>query len=116
MGCGGGAGMDWEFGINRCKLLHIEWMNNKVLLYSTGNYIEYAIINHNEKEKKLGCFRLFLILEKGIYCFELLVLELLLLHPIHFGVFLFHFHLSQGICLCIFLFLLCPIGCSVACC
>ena len=29
-------GMDWEFGISRCKRLYIEWINNKVLLYSTG--------------------------------------------------------------------------------
>ena len=34
-----GRGMDWEFGINRCIVLYIEWINNKVLLYSTGNYI-----------------------------------------------------------------------------
>jgi len=39
--------MDWEFGVSRCKLLHIEWINNKALLYSTGNYLE---INHNGKE------------------------------------------------------------------
>ena len=40
---GGGSGgeINWEFGISRCKLLHIEWINNKVLLYSTGNYIQY---------------------------------------------------------------------------
>ena len=48
-GCQGG-GKDWEFGISRCKLLYIEWMNNKVLLYSKGNYIQYPGINHNEKE------------------------------------------------------------------
>ena len=35
----GGGGKDWEFGINRGKLLCIGWLNNKVLLYSTGNYI-----------------------------------------------------------------------------
>ena len=34
-----GGGMDWEFGINKCKLLYIEWINNKLLLYSKGNYI-----------------------------------------------------------------------------
>ena len=28
----GRGGMEWEFGISRCKLLHIERMNNKVLL------------------------------------------------------------------------------------
>ena len=33
-------GTDWEFGVGRCKLLHLEWINNKVLLYSTGNYIQ----------------------------------------------------------------------------
>ena len=25
-----GSGMDGEFGVNRCKLLHLEWMNNEV--------------------------------------------------------------------------------------
>ena len=49
-GDGGGGGMEWEFGICRCKLLYREWINNKVLLYSTGNYIQYPVINHNGKE------------------------------------------------------------------
>ena len=33
------GGMDREFGVSKCKLLRIKWINNKVLLYSTGNYI-----------------------------------------------------------------------------
>ena len=32
-------GWDWEFGVNRGKLLHLEWISNEVLLYSTVNYI-----------------------------------------------------------------------------
>ena len=32
-----GRGMDWESGVNRCKLLHLERIDNKVLVYSTGN-------------------------------------------------------------------------------
>ena len=48
-GCQGGR-KDWECGISRCRLLHIGWINNKVLLYSTGNYIQYLMINHNGKE------------------------------------------------------------------
>ena len=53
--CGGqgewvGGGIEWEFGVSRCKLLYMEWINNKVLLYSTGNYIQYPVINHNGKE------------------------------------------------------------------
>ena len=42
--------MEWEFGISRRKLAYIEWINNKVPLYSTGNYIQYPVINHNGKE------------------------------------------------------------------
>ena len=53
-GCqGGGAGggeMDWECGMSRCKLVYIKWINNKVLLCSTGNYTQYSVINHNGKE------------------------------------------------------------------
>ena len=49
-GEGGGRGTEWEFGVSRCKLLHLEWINNKVLLYSTGNYIQSPGINHNGKE------------------------------------------------------------------
>ena len=45
-----GGGKNWEFGISRCKLLYIGWINNKVLLYSTGNYTQYPEINHNGKE------------------------------------------------------------------
>ena len=47
--------MDWEFGVSRCKVFHIECINNKVLLYSTGNYIQYPRINHNGKEYKKEC-------------------------------------------------------------
>ena len=32
------------------QLLHLEWINNKVLLYSTGNYIQSSGRNHNGKE------------------------------------------------------------------
>ena len=45
----GEEGLDWEFGISRCQLLYLEWINDKVLLYSTGNYIQYPVINHMEK-------------------------------------------------------------------
>ena len=49
-GGGGGGGMDLEFGISRCKLVYIEWISNKVLLYSTGNCIQDPLISHNGKE------------------------------------------------------------------
>ena len=42
--------MEREVGIGRCKLLCTEWIKNKILLYSTENYIQYPMINHNLKE------------------------------------------------------------------
>jgi len=42
--------MDWEFGVSRCRFLFTGWINNKVLLYNTGNYIQLPVINHNGKE------------------------------------------------------------------
>ena len=48
----GRGGKDWECGVSRCKLLYIGWINNKVLLYSAGNHIQYPVINHNGKEYK----------------------------------------------------------------
>ena len=48
-GCqGGGNRMDWEFGV-RCKLLHLEWISNEVLLYITGNYIQSLVMEHDER-------------------------------------------------------------------
>ena len=46
---GYGGGINWDFGISRHKLLYIGWVNSKVLLYSTGNYIQYPVINCNGK-------------------------------------------------------------------
>ena len=47
-GEGARGGMGWEVEVSRCKPLYIEWINNKVLLYSTENYIQYP--NRNGKE------------------------------------------------------------------
>ena len=38
------------FGISRYKLLSTKYINSKVLLYSTGNYIQSLVINRYEKE------------------------------------------------------------------
>ena len=46
--------MDWESGVSRWKLLHLEWRSNEVLLCSTGNYIQSLVIEHDGEwyEKK----------------------------------------------------------------
>ena len=37
--------MHWEFAVSRCKLLHLEWVSNEVLLYSTRNHIQSPAID-----------------------------------------------------------------------
>ena len=58
-GEGSEAGMEWERGISRCKLMYIGWIN-KALLYSTGNYIQYLVINYNGKEYKKECMCIYI--------------------------------------------------------
>ena len=45
---GGGINLEIETGIH--MLLYIKWINNKELLYSTGNYIKYLVITYNGKK------------------------------------------------------------------
>ena len=49
-GEGRGSGMDWEFGVSRCKPLHLGWIDNKVLLYNTGNSFQSPGIDHDGEE------------------------------------------------------------------
>ena len=48
---GEGVGERWSgrLQLANVKLLYMEWINIKVLLYSTGNYIQYPMTNHNGK-------------------------------------------------------------------
>ena len=63
------GGMEWEVGISRCKLLYIEWIHNKVLLYSTENCIQYPKINHNGKEYfKKECIYMYICITESLCC------------------------------------------------
>ena len=42
--------MEGEFGVGRCKLLHLEWINNEVLVYRTRKYIHSPGIDHDLKK------------------------------------------------------------------
>ena len=49
-GAGGeGEEVGWtgSFGVGRCKRLHLEWISNEVLLYSTGNYTQSLGTDHD---------------------------------------------------------------------
>ena len=53
-GEGGGRNrMDWEFGVSGCKLLHLEWISNELLLYSTGSYVQSLVMEDNVR-KRIG--------------------------------------------------------------
>ena len=56
--------MDWECGVSRCKLLQLEWMDNEVLLYSTGSCIQSLAVEHDGGyEKKEFLFKKFLLIK-----------------------------------------------------
>jgi len=38
--------MDWEFGLSRWKLVHLQWID-KDPLYSTGNYTQSLELDHH---------------------------------------------------------------------
>ena len=44
--------MDWEFGVSRCKLLHMRWINSKVQLYIAQGTI-FNILWETIMEKKI---------------------------------------------------------------
>ena len=46
-GEGEGNERGWEFAVNRFKLLHLEWISNEVLWYSTQNYIQSLLMEHD---------------------------------------------------------------------
>ena len=61
-GSGVGRGMNQEF--NGYKLLHIEWINSKFLLYSTGKYSQHPVINHSGREYERMC----ICITASLYC------------------------------------------------
>ena len=60
--------MEPEVGVSRCKCLYTGWINNKVLLYSTENYIQYPVINHNENKYFLKCIYMYVCITESLCC------------------------------------------------
>ena len=40
-----------KFRVSRCKLLHLEWIENEVLLFSTGSYVQSLVKEHDDRYK-----------------------------------------------------------------
>ena len=47
-------------GINRYTLLYIKQINNKDLVYSSGNYFQYLVIPYNGKESEKECIYIYM--------------------------------------------------------
>ena len=62
----GRGAIEWEAGVSRRKLVYRGWINNKVLLYSTGNYIQYPVTNHNGQEYEKEC--IYTYIAKSLCC------------------------------------------------
>ena len=60
-------GVEWGGGGIGSLGLVGEWINNKVLLCSTGNCIQYPVINHNgrEYEKLYMCMTVTLLYSRN---------------------------------------------------
>ena len=62
---GGRDGMDWESGVSICKLLHLEWIDNKALLYSIGSCIQSPRI---DLDGKLYIYRMYICMTESLGC------------------------------------------------
>ena len=52
---GRGVGEGWRGTLGLAYVNYIGWIDNNILLYSTGNYIQYPVINHNGEEYENEC-------------------------------------------------------------
>ena len=44
--------MEGELGVNRCRLLPLEWINNEILLCNPGNYVQSHTMEPDNVRKK----------------------------------------------------------------
>ena len=51
----GGSEMGGVFGVSRCRPLHLEWISNAVLLYSTGNSVQPLGLEHDGRYHEKKC-------------------------------------------------------------
>ena len=64
-GCQGGGGMDWGVWDQQMQTI----IYRKVLVYSTGNYIQYPVINHNGKEYEKECiYYIYICITESLCC------------------------------------------------
>ena len=82
-----GRGKNWGFGTSRCKLLYVWCINNRVLLYSSGNYIQYPVVNQNGNKYKEECIHTHI--HRYIFC---------IYFCIYFLLYKFYIYITKSIC------------------
>ena len=66
-GCQGGEGVGRDgLGVWDYQMQTSIYRNNKVLVYSTGNYIQYPVINYNGKEYDKEC--IYMCITESLCC------------------------------------------------
>ena len=88
-------GMDWEFEVGRYKLLHLEWIESKVLPYSTGNYIFNLLgqtIMENNSKKKIHTYMYMYVY---IYVWKIIVKKRYIHICIYIYIHICHFAVQQ---------------------
>lgn len=71
--------MDWGFEVGKHKLLHLELISNEILLYSTGNYIQYLVVTYHGKEYEKQCMYICItesLCSKNLTHYKLTILQL----------------------------------------
>ena len=48
-----GARGVWVWQMQTFTFIHLEWINNKILMYGTGNYIQYPVIMEKTIKEEL---------------------------------------------------------------
>ena len=51
-------GLDWEFGISRCKLLYTEWINHRSYCMAQSMVFN-PVINDNGEKYATECIRIY---------------------------------------------------------
>ena len=47
--------MDWELGVDRCRLLPLEWISDEILLRSPANYVWSLVVEDKVRKRMCTC-------------------------------------------------------------
>ena len=60
--------LEREFGVVKCKLLHLEWVRNEALPYSMENYIQSLGIKHDGRQHEKKNVYIYICMTGSLCC------------------------------------------------